>query len=183
MSRPRGRAIVPFLGVALLAIAQGCDPAEDPGVWEEGPPFLIVGQAVEQPASPADWTAIYVQARGGSFVSIVTNGGKHRYTAIGQDAKASCAELPGSEPLYLLIKPDDDECIVETRLYADCDNLDGDLGFGVCGSHASFIASSLLTVSSRLPRDGGRAVDAARDLGASSDSNTGDGADAASEAE
>ncbi len=115
-----------------------------------------------QPGSPADGTAIYVQARGGSFVSIVTYGGKHRYTTLGQDAKASCAELPGSEPLYLFVKPDEAECTVEARLYADCDTLgDGGIGLGICGSHDAFIASAVMTVASRVA-----AADAGHDAGA-----------------
>jgi hypothetical protein len=136
---------------ALAVLVAGCDPGEDPGVWDNGPTFLIVGRAVQQPSSPADGTAVFVQARGGSFVSIVTYGGVHRYTTLGHDAKASCAELPGSEPLYFFVKPDAKECIVEARLYADCDALDSGVGFGICGSHDSFIASSVLTVLSRDP--------------------------------
>jgi hypothetical protein len=184
-----------LVGAASLAIAQGCDPAEDPGVWDPGPPFLIVAPAVDQPVSPADGTAIYVQARGGSFVSIETKNGKHRYTSLGQEAKASCAELPGSEPLYLIVIPDGDECIVETRLYGDCDVLDDSgIGLGICGSHQAFIASSLLTVLARGPkRDGGgvvdagrdvdaaRGTDAARDVVALPDSTSADSADATSE--
>ena len=138
------------LGAFALCLA-GCDPSEDPGVWDNGPTFLIVGRAAVQPKLPADGTAIYVQARGGSFVSIVTYGGVHRYTPLGHDAKASCAELPGSEPLYLFVKPEAKECIVEAHLYGDCDALDGGVGLGVCGSHESFIASSVLTVASTDP--------------------------------
>jgi hypothetical protein len=157
MSRPLGRALVASFGVVVLATALACDPAEDPGVWDKGPTFLIMGPSVAQPSSPAEGTSIYVQARGGSFVSIVTYGGKHRYTSLGQDAKASCAELPGSEPLYLFVRPDDEECVVETRLYADCDTLgDGGIGLGICGSHDAFIASALMTVTSRLRSDAGR---------------------------
>jgi hypothetical protein len=159
-----GRVLVASLALVTLA-AMGCDAGEDPGVWKTGPTFLIVGAAASQPASPQDGTAIFVQARGGSFVSIVTYGGKHRYTTLGYDAKASCAELPGTEPLYLFVKPDDRECLVEVRLYSDCDSLgDGGLALGVCGSHDSFIASEVLTVLSRAG-----AADAAREANVGAD--------------
>jgi hypothetical protein len=101
-------------------------------------------------------------------VSVVTYGGKHRYTTLGYDAKASCAELPGTEPLYLFVKPDERECLVEVRLYSDCDSLgDGGLALGVCGSHDSFIASQILTVLSR-----GGAPDAAREADTPRDAST-----------
>jgi hypothetical protein len=185
MSRPLGRAFMASLGAASFAIAQGCDPAEDPGVWDPGPTFLIVAPAVEQPAAPEDGTAIYIQARGGSFVSIVTTGGKHRYTELGQDAKSSCAQLPGSEPLYLIVKPDNEECVVETRLYADCDTLgDGAIGLGICGSHTAFIASDLMTVLSRAKKsDAGGAADVNHDVGVGHDADAARKLDAASDVE
>ncbi len=149
------RAVLVSASCALLCATTGCDPREDPGVWAEGPPFLILGSAAEQPPSVDDGTSVYVQARGGSFVSIVTYGCKHRYTSLGLDATASCAELPGSEPLYLFVKAIDRDCQVESRLYADCDLLgDAGLGEGACGSHGAFIASAVLSVASRSGKDG-----------------------------
>lgn len=118
---------------------------------------MILAPAAVQPASPDDGTAIFVQGRGGSFASIVTYGGKHRYTSLARDAVSSCADLPGDEPLYLIVKPDGAECVVEARLYGDCDSLpDGGAALGICGVHDAFVTSAVLTVPNRrVARDGG----------------------------
>ena len=144
--------------VASLSAVEACDPGEDPGVWDNGPTFLILGPARSQPPSPQDGTSVFIQARGGSFVSVATTGCQHRYAELAADATTSCAELPGSEPLYFLVKPIDRDCLVEARLYADCDpSADGAASFGVCGPHDQFIASAVLTVRPRVARDGGTA--------------------------
>jgi hypothetical protein len=126
-----------------------CDPSEDSAVALEGPPFLIVAPSADQPTSPEEGTTIYVQARGGTFVGITTYGGTHRYSALISDATESCAELPGSEPLYLLVKPDDEECVVEARLYADCDPNEGGTALQMCNDHSSFVESVILPVVDR----------------------------------
>jgi hypothetical protein len=113
---------------------------------------LIVAPAAIQPTSPEEGTTIYVQARGGSFIGITTYQGRHRYSALAGDAFESCAELPGSSPLYLVVKPDDEECVVEARLYADCDPSEGGaaMALQICNRHGSFVQSVVLPVQSRL---------------------------------
>jgi hypothetical protein len=132
----------------VLGVA-GCDPKEDAEVGSPGPSFLIVAPAAEQPDSPEEGTNVYVQARGGTFVGITTYGGRHRYSALAGDAVESCAELPGSEPLYLLVKPDDEECIVEARLYADCDPSEGGSAAEMCNNHSSYIESVVVPIVNR----------------------------------
>jgi hypothetical protein len=136
-------------GVVLAGVVAGCDPGEDPQVALLGPSFLIVAPAADQPTSPEEGTTIYVQARGGTFVGITTYEGRHRYSALVGDAVESCAELPGSEPLYLLVKPDDEECIVEARLYADCDPGEGGSALQMCNNHSSFVASAIVPIGNR----------------------------------
>jgi hypothetical protein len=154
-----GRAIVASASVAALSLIEACDPGEDPGVWNNGPTFLILGQAERQPPSPQDGSSVFIQARGGSFVSVATYGCQHRYAELAADATNSCAELPGAEPLYFFVKPTDHDCVVEARLFADCDpSMDAAASFGVCGPHDAFIASAILTVRPRVAtRDGGPA--------------------------
>jgi hypothetical protein len=150
--------------VALISAVGACDPGEDPGVWTSGPTFLVLGQAKNQPPSAQDGTSIFVQARGGSFVSITTYGCQHRYAALTQDANSSCAELPGSEPLYFLVKPSDRDCVVEARLYGDCDpSADAAASYGVCGPHDAFVASAVLAVRPRVASRDGGPVDARRE--------------------
>jgi hypothetical protein len=151
-----GRAIMASASVTSLFAVQACDPGEDPGVWSRGPTFLIVGEARTQPASPEDGSTVFIQARGGSFVSIATYGCKHRYASISEDATSSCAELPGSQPLYVIVKAIDHDCVVEARLYAECDpSQDAAASFGVCGPHDEFIESAILAVRPRVTaRDG-----------------------------
>ena len=83
-------------------------------------------------------------------MGITTYGGKHRYSTLVGDAVESCAELPASEPLYLVVKPDSEECIVETRLYADCDPSEGGSALQMCNNHSSFVQSVIVPISSRL---------------------------------
>jgi hypothetical protein len=127
----------------------GCDPGEDAQVSVEGPPFLIVAPAAVQPTSPEEGTTIYIQARGGTFVGIRTYSGKHQYSQLVGFAVESCAELPGSEPLYLLVKPDSEECVVEVRLYADCDPNEGGSALQMCNNHSSFVESVVVPITSR----------------------------------
>jgi hypothetical protein len=159
-----------------MASLAGCDASEDPEVSLAGPPFLIVAPAAVQPTSPEDGTTIYVQARGGTFVGITTYQGKHRYSALAGDVIESCAELPGSAPLYLLVKPDDEECLVEARLYADCDPNEGGAAMALqtCNKHGSFVESVVIPVQARLFIQPGQTpsyasssarVDAGRDAG------------------
>jgi hypothetical protein len=167
----------------LLAVGiAGCDPKEDAEVDLAGPAFLIVAPAAEQPNSPEEGTTIYVQARGGTFVGIATYGGKHRYSALAGDAVESCAELPGSEPLYLLVKPDDEECIVEARLYADCDPNEGGSALEMCNNHSSFVESVVIPVTDRRFNQAGlRTVsDASIIVTRPSDAGRSDSGDAAS---
>jgi len=169
--------------VAIASIAAGCDASEDPDVTLAGPPFLIVAPAAIQPTSPEEGTTIYVQARGGSFVGITTYHGKHRYSALAGDAVESCAELPGSAPLYMLVKPDDEECLVEARLYADCDPSEGGsaMALQTCNNHGSFVESAVIPVRAHVFNQAGYAQSDASssvkvDAGASdrrSDSPTG----------
>src|SRR5258705_9626970 len=95
-----GRAIMASASMASLTAIAACDPGEDPGVWNNGPTFLILGQARNQPPSPQDGTSVFIQARGGSFVGVATFGCAHRYAELLAEATNSCAELPGAEPLY-----------------------------------------------------------------------------------
>jgi hypothetical protein len=153
------RAFAAWAAVGAAAVA-GCDANEDPDVSVTGPSFLIVAPAAIQPTSPEEGTTIYVQARGGTFVGITTYGGKHRYLQLAGDAIESCAELPGSEPLYLLVKPDDVECIVEARLYADCDP-EGGTALQMCNDHSSFVESAVVPIAARLFNRAAFSVDAA----------------------
>jgi hypothetical protein len=131
---------------ALLTGA-ACDPNEDAPVGQNGPPFLIVAPAAEQPTPPDQGTTIYVQARGGDYIGLFTSEGKHRYNSLGNDYITSCARLPGSEPLYLLVKPNDQETMVEARLFYVC----GDVAFAVstladCQAAGTLILETTLEV-------------------------------------
>ena len=113
--------------VALLALAgatAGCDPSQDPPVWDDGPPFLIMAPAVTQPESPDQGTIVFVQARGGNHVAIQTLEGTHRYGTLNGYVHRSCAEISASRPLYLMVRPDSAETIIEARLYNMCDSID-----------------------------------------------------------
>lgn len=147
--RPRTTRAAAAWAVVVATATAGCDAGEDPDVSVAGPPFLIVAPAAIQPTSPEEGTTIYVQARGGTFVGITTYGGKHRYLQLVGDTVESCAELPGSEPLYLIVKPDDVECIVEARLYADCDS-EGGTALQMCNNHTSFVESAIIPIAGRL---------------------------------
>ncbi|HKQ69468.1 MAG TPA: hypothetical protein VJT73_09020 [Polyangiaceae bacterium] len=144
------RTFVFAVGVFGGLLACGCDPKEDPAAEFEGPPFLIVAPAAEQAVSPNEGTTIYVQARGGSYVGITTHGGSHRYQALEGDSRESCAELPGSAPLYVIVKPDDVESLVEVRLYADCDEHEGGSALQMCNNHESFVQSVVVAVKRPL---------------------------------
>jgi hypothetical protein len=144
----RARLVVTSLALALSFSGAACDPAEDPAVWKEGPAFLTVAPSADQPSTDERGTSIFVQARGGSFVSIVTYGGKHRYTTLPNEMTVSCAVLPGPEPMYLFVKPDGRECTLEARLYTACDpGMDSSVSLGICGGQDTYVASAALTIA------------------------------------
>jgi hypothetical protein len=143
------------LGATLVVSA--CDPTQDaPSSTQDGPTFLTVLPAAEQPISPEEGVAVVVQARGGTQVGITTIGGQHRYSGEDIATSSSCAELPGTQPLYLLVKPDDRACVLEVRLYADCDPDDGGSAKAMCMSgNGGFLASAFLPIAAPVfNRDG-----------------------------
>jgi hypothetical protein len=174
------RHLLAFVALVALVSSEACDPSEDPSVGQSGPAFLIVGQAAVQPLPPEQGTAFYIQARGGSFVSIVTYGGKHKHADLGRETNVSCSELPGNgEPLYFLVRPEQRECVVEARLYADCDvPPDGGAVLGICGPHDAFVASAVVTVPARGGDPDGGTADANRvaDVAAADNDSTNDSA-------
>jgi hypothetical protein len=126
-----------------------CQPSETPPVWEDGPTFLIVGNAAAQPASAAAGTNLYVQARGGDYVGIVVHGGTHKVANMPESAASSCALLPGSGPLYFAVTPEASDCVIEVRLYHLCDgaSVGGDIvPLEICDTEGTFITSSNVDV-------------------------------------
>jgi len=171
-----GRSPTLFALTALLA-TPACDPAQDaPASEQDGPTFLTVIRAAVQPTSPDEGVAMVVQARGGYVVGINTYGGQHRYAAVGTPTTSSCAELPGSEPLYVLVKPDDRACVLEARLYADCDPDDGGSAQQMCTSNnGGFLTSVVVPVAG--------AVINQREAGAASNTDAAALQDAAADAD
>lgn len=141
---------------AFAAVCAACS-SEDPPVWEDGPSFLIVGKAAKQGA-PGN-TRLYVQARGGDYVGIVTHGGVHALSALPTPASTSCAALHGSEPLYLDVHADDPNCVVEVRLYSICDgaSMAGEVvPLQICETEGTFVTTRTVPVRGAvMPRDGG----------------------------
>jgi hypothetical protein len=161
--------------IALISAFCGCDPAQDAPVSSAGPAFLIVAPAAVQPSSPSEGTTMYIQARGGTFVGLTSYGGKLRFAGLPEETTETCVELSGSEPLYVVIKPDQVESTIEVRLYADCDvGQPGGTAFEMCQNHDWFVKSAIVPV--QRP-DGGVVV---LDAGRSSDGGAGreGGADA-----
>lgn len=144
---------------SLFAFAAVCAACGDevPPVWEDGPPFLIVGNAAKQ-GSPGT-SRIYVQARGGDYVGIVTHGGAHAMSALPAPAHTSCAALHGSEPLYIDVQAYDPNCLVEVRLYSICDgaSMAGEVvPLQVCETEGTFVSTTTVPVrGAGLSRDGG----------------------------
>jgi hypothetical protein len=142
------RGLIAFM---VTLSSNACDPAQDaPTSTDDGPTFLTVVAAAVQPSSPDEGIAVVVQARGGTQVRVITYGGKHRYAALGGAVESSCAELPGREPLYLLVKPDDRTCVLEARLYADCDPDDGGSARQMCIANSEFVTSVVVPISAAL---------------------------------
>jgi hypothetical protein len=144
--------------LALCAVFAGCDPTQDPPVWDDGPPFLIVAPAEQQPESPDLGTNMYVQARGGTHVTIQTHQGTHRYGTLTRDAVKSCADVSGSRPFFFLARPDAAEAVVEARLYNLCssldtcvpiDPIDPEAAFDVC-SQGAFVSSAATPIRRSL---------------------------------
>lgn len=92
---------------------------------------------------------MYVEARGGNYVGILTHGCGHSLAGPVNEA-ASCGVLPdATNPMYFLVKPvAGQQCIVEARLYYVCDDaglmplhLDGLGQFKWCDAVGSLMGS------------------------------------------
>ena len=157
------------LGMPVAAALFGaCDPTELPPVGEVGPPFLIVAPSSQQPASVDGGTSLYIQARGGDHVGILTHGCTHTYGGLSDTATTSCAALGGSEPFTLLVYPTGTTCTVEVRLYYLCDEAGvwaSVMPLGVCDSQGMFVTS----VEVPIAGVSGGWVDAASTDGAAGD--------------
>jgi len=143
--------------VACGLVVAGCN-AEDPPVWEDGPAFLIVGEAAHQGVVQSGEKRLYVQARGGDYVGIVTHGGMHALGALPTPAATSCAALKGSDPLYVVIDAQDPDCVVEVRLYNVCDgaSVHGDVvPLDICETEGTFVTSTNVHVHGPSLHDGG----------------------------
>lgn len=155
MSIPRRRWAFSWgvLALASVASAAGCEPASDPAVWSNGPPFLIVGKAAAA-SSPeaAPGTEVYVQGRGGNYVGILTRAGKHQYPMQESSEIASCVPLPAAgEPLYLYVEPTDDVSTLEARLYYFCGSADGGraaVTLDDCSAGGTLVAGAAVSVTS-----------------------------------
>ena len=133
--------------IALISAFCGCDPAQDAPASSAGPAFLIVAPAAVQPSSPSEGTTMYIQARGGTYVGLTSYGGKLRFAGLPEETTETCVELSGSEPLYVVIKPDRVESTIEVRLYADCDvDQPGGTAFEMCQNHDWFVKSAIVPV-------------------------------------
>ncbi len=113
------RACGVLAGLAAGCFACGCDPSESPPLGSNGPPLVVLGRL----ASSADaGTTLYVQARGGNWVEITTEGCTHSMGTF-SGATRSCGPMPyyGSAPLYFTADSEERPCIVEARLYSICD--------------------------------------------------------------
>lgn len=139
------------LGMPVVATVFGaCDPTELPPVGEVGPPFLIVAPSSQQPASVAGGTSLYIQARGGDHVGILTHGCTHTYGGLSDTETTSCAALGGSEPFTLLVYPTSATCTVEVRLYYLCDDAsvwESVMPLGICDSQGMFVTSVEIPVA------------------------------------
>lgn len=141
-------------GIGLLAsaaLALGCDPSEDPPVWRDGPPFLIVAPAGQ---SVDSGIALYAQARGGNWLALSTEGCTH---ALGEfsGVTRSCGQVPYSStaPLIITVDPEDTSCTVHASLYSVCDcdaGFPGDFSSGAyytwCDTVGTLVASQILAV-------------------------------------
>ncbi|MGD0679611.1 MAG: hypothetical protein ABSC94_29840 [Polyangiaceae bacterium] len=105
-----------------LVVGIGCDPSESPPVGDNGPPFIVIGLAAQQPVDPTLGMNVYLQARGGNYVGIVTDGCTHDVAAL-TGATESCVQVPydSAQPLSLTLQPGGVPCVVQARLYWVCD--------------------------------------------------------------
>jgi hypothetical protein len=108
---------------AIAAIGAGCDPREDAPVTQDGTPFLIVAPS-DRPADVG--TALYIQARGGNWVTISTDACSHTVTKF-SGVNRSCSQVPyfGAAPLEFTADPEDVPCTLTVGLYSLCACDDG----------------------------------------------------------
>jgi hypothetical protein len=105
-------------------------------------------------------------------VGIITHNGKHTYGEFSTNNVSSCARLPGSDPLYLIVKPDDQSCEVEARLYYLCDEADQVITTLVdCEAIGTFIESTTLPVG-RIYNSAPFVLDASASRDAAADAST-----------
>jgi hypothetical protein len=108
---------------ALAGVVGACAIHEDPIVTDNGPTFVVVGKSSAQPPKSSGSVSMYVEARGGNYVGILTHGCGHRLAGVTDEA-ASCGVLPdATNPMYFLVEPvPGQDCTVEARLYYVCDD-------------------------------------------------------------
>jgi hypothetical protein len=153
-SSRRAFACAGALACGLFAAA--CDPKEAPPASENGPPFLVVGLASAQPATPDAGTAVYVQSRGGNYVGFVTHGCTLAFGPYeGVTESCGLTAYYGNAPLYLFADPEDEPCKLEVRLYSICDCIDaaipydyskGDSVFEWCDSTGTPVTTQVLAL-------------------------------------
>jgi hypothetical protein len=157
--RPTEYAVAPAAAAMALVLAiPGCDPVEDPPVAEDGPEFLTVGLAEEQPPA-ALGTVMFAQARGGDFLGIVSNGCSYSVGSL-SDVQSSCTYLPVADGLRFVIAPTAASCIIEARLYLMCNaTCEGGaptvtetaplFSIGYCDVNATLVETVSVTVAPR----------------------------------
>jgi hypothetical protein len=123
MSALHARATLALGGLLSALLAAACDPGQDPAVWLDGPPFLIVAPAADQSAPQG--VTMYAQARGGNYLGVVTRGATFSYGSQ-TGLTRSCIELPGYKPLYFVLEPSAAAALVDARLYAMCAAIPAD---------------------------------------------------------
>jgi hypothetical protein len=106
----------------------GCEPNEDPPVWQEGPAYLSVIPLSDQPVLGNPSVTVLIQARGGNFVNLVTSGATLRYAGQNTPVASACASLPAvaGKALSVSITPSGLEALVEVTLYDLCGLPDGE---------------------------------------------------------
>lgn len=116
-------------GFAPCLVGAGCDPKEPPPVSNNGPPFIVLGRSDQQPADGG--TGLYVQARGGNWVGIYTEGCTHSIPPY-SGVTYSCQTIPyySAEALHFTADPENTSCRVDVTVYSICDCLaDADLPY------------------------------------------------------